>query len=119
VPDTYVTIPEAQGSIHISEDVIAVIAANAVNDVEGVASFSAGTAAELSELICKKNAAKGIRVSFSEESVMVSVSVLVRFGSNITLAGKNVQKAIAAAVEAMTGLKSTVDVHVTGVTFEK
>ena len=119
MPDNYYTITDEKGSINISEDVIAVIASNAVSEVDGVASFSVGAGAELGELIGKKSAAKGIRVSFDENRVEIGVTVMVRFGTSITAVGEKIQKAVTAAVDSMTGLQTVVNVHVSGIAFDK
>lgn len=119
MPDNYFTIADEKGSINISEDVIAVIASNAVSEVDGVASFSAGAGAELGELIGKKPAAKGIRVSFDENRVEIGIAVMVRYGNSIIAVGEKIQKAVTAAVDSMTGLHSVVNVHVSGIVFDK
>ena len=114
--DNYYTISDEKGSINISEDVIAVIASNAVSEVDGIAAFSnaAGT-----ERIGKKTASKGIRVSFEEDRVNIDITVMVRCGTNITGIGEKIQKSVSAAVESMTGLRSAVNVHISGVSFDK
>ncbi len=119
MPDNYITIPDDKGSINISEDVIAVIAGNAVSEVDGIAAFSNAAGTDLGELIGKKSAAKGIRVSFDEGKVSVDVNVLLRYGASITGVAEKAQRAVSAAVESMTGLQPSVNVRVTGVTFEK
>lgn len=119
MPDTYITIPDEKGSIHISEDVIAVIAANAIAEVDGIAAFSNTSGPELGELIGKKSASKGIRVSNRDNQVNVDVTVTARFGVNIAGLGEKAQKAVASAVESMTGLKPMVNVHIAGISFDK
>jgi len=119
MPDTYITIPEEKGSINISEDVIAAIAGRAVGEVEGVSAFSNAAGAELGELIGLRCVTKGIRVGFSDDTVIVDVSVMVRFGMNITAVCEKCQKAVASAVDSQTGLKPVVNVRAAGVSFEK
>lgn len=117
--DNYITLTDEKGTIRISEDVIAVIASNAVSEVDGIAAFSNASGADLGELIGKKSASKGIRVSFAEEQVVVDVSVMLRYGVSIAGIGGKIQKAVAAAVESMTGLKPDVNVLVSGIAFDK
>ena len=117
--DNYYTLTDEKGSINISEDVIAVIAANAVSEVDGIAAFSNAGCAELGELIGKKPVSKGIRVSFDGNSVQIIIGVMLRSGVNITGVGEKIQKAVTAAVESMTGLKASVDVIVSGIAFDK
>ena len=115
MPDTYITIQTEKGSINISEDVITAIALSAISEVEGIAGIS-GAGGDLKS---KRAASKGIRVSFEGETVTVEAAVLVRQGANITAIAEKGQSAVTAAVESTTGLQSVVNVHVTGVAFEK
>ena len=119
MPDTYFTIPDEKGSINISEDVIAAITGNAISEMDGIAAFSNTAGSDLGELIGKKSVSKGIRVSFDEQSISIDVTVMVRYGENITAVCKKAQEAIAVAVDSITGVKPTVNVHVAGVAFEK
>jgi len=119
MPETYITISDEKGSINISEDVIAVISANAVTEVDGIAAFSNICGADLGELIGKKSATKGVRVSFEDGNILIDITAMVRYGTNITAVGEKVQKAVANSVESMIGQKPAVNVHIAGVTFEK
>ena len=119
MPDNYFTITDEKGSIHISEDVITAITANAVSEADGIAGLSNTAGTGLGERITGKTAAKGIRVRFEEACVAIDVSVLVRGGVSIAAAGEKLQKSVAAAVDSMTGLKAEVNVHVAGISFDK
>ena len=44
---------------------------------------------------------------------------MVRYGYAVTVVAKKVQEAVAEAVEDMGGLKARVNVHVTGISFDK
>ena len=57
----YLTHPEELGSIHISEEVLASIAAGAAVEVEGISGLMA--------MAAKKTAAKGVRVAVDEDGV--------------------------------------------------
>ncbi len=116
----YISHPDEMGNIHISEEVLAVIAAAAALEVEGVGSLAANLGSDLAELLGKKNIAKGVRVSMEEGAVVVDISLLVRYGSTVLEVAKQVQDAVANSVEATSGLDvKSVNVHVAGVTFEK
>lgn len=119
MPETYFTITDEKGSIHISEDVIAAITGNALSEMEGIAAFSNSAGSDLGELIGKKPAAKGIRVSFEENTITIDVTVMVRYGENITGTCRKAQEAVALAVDSITGVKPVVNVRVSGVSFEK
>ena len=65
----YISRPDELGNIHICEDVLAVIAAAATLEVEGVGSLSANLSTDLAELLGTKNLAKGVHISVQEESI--------------------------------------------------
>ena len=117
--EAYFTIKDEKGSINISEDVIAAIAGNAISEMDGIAALSNSAAGELGELIGKKSTAKGIRVSFDESTINIDVTVMVRYGENITAACKKAQDAVAVAIDSITGVKPLVNVRVAGVIFDK
>ena len=52
--------------------------------------------------------------------MIIDVIVTVKYGCNIVGVAKNVQENVQSAVQAMTGLEQvTVNVHVSGVVFDK
>lgn len=116
----YISRPDEMGNIHISEEVLAVIAAAAALEVEGVGSLAANLGSDIAELLGKKNMAKGVRVVTEGECVVVDLSLLIRYGFTIMEVARKVQEVVATAVESTTGLTvQAVNVHVGGVTFEK
>ena len=118
--DYWVTAGD-QGTIKISEDVVASIAALAATETEGVGGLAAGLTAEIASLLGKKSQNKGVRVQLAEQdTVGVELSILVEFGKSVGEVALAVQKAVKAAVESMTGLKTAVvNVVVSGVTFDQ
>lgn len=116
----YVSCPDELGSIHISEDVLAVTAAAAALEVEGVGSLAANLGSDIAELFSgRKNLSKGVRVTVAEPGVTVDISLLVKYGSTVQAVAKLAQDAVATAIENATGLTVTaVNVHVAGVTFD-
>ncbi len=117
--DTYFTIADEKGSIHISEDVIAAIAGNAISEMEEIAALSNTAGGDLSELIGIKSVTKGIRVGLEENAIVIDVTVMVRYGENITAVCTKAQDAIAVAVDSITGVKPVVNVRVAGIAFDK
>lgn len=118
--DYWVTAGD-QGTIKISEDVVASIAALAATETEGVGGLAAGLTAEIASLLGKKSQNQGVRVQLGEQdTVGVELSILVEFGKSVGEVALAVQKAVKAAVESMTGLKTAVvNVVVSGVTFDQ
>ena len=118
----YMTLPEENGSINISEEVIAAIAVGAVRDVEGVSGMMTNLGGSVTDLVTKKNAqkgTKGVKIDMTGTALVLDVYLTVKFGTPIPEMAENAQKAVISAVEAMTGCSvGAVNVHVGGVTLE-
>ena len=108
-----------QGSIRISEDVVASIAALAASETEGVSGLYSSVTRDIVSFLSKKNLSKGVRVELGEEdTVKVEISFLALFGHNICEVAKQVQDNVKSQIESMTGLHVVeINVHVGGVTF--
>ena len=105
----YMTPPDEMGCIHISEDVLASIAADAAAEVEGISG--------LMNLATKKTAARGVRLSLVDNAAVIDLYVMVRYGYPIPEVAEKIQNAVSSAVEAMTGCSvEAVNIHVGGVT---
>ena len=116
----YVSRSDELGSIHISEEVLAVIAAAAVLEVEGIGGLAANLGTDLAELLGKKNLSRGIHIQVEDGNVTVDLSILVKYGYTIPDVARAVQEAVAGSVEATSGLTvAAVYVNVGGVVFEK
>ena len=116
----YIVRNQEDGSVSISEDVIAIIAWEAMHEVEGFGGPSAGFSGELAELIGRKNASRGVRITNVEQGVSVDVYITVRFGYSVTKVSRDIQEAISKSVQDMTGVPvSAVNVNVAGIAFDK
>ena len=117
----YVSRSDELGNIHISEEVLAGIAAAAALEVEGVSGLAANLGSDIAELLGgKKNLSKGVHITVEEESVRVDVSILIKYGYTIIDVAKEVQNAVFSAIENTSGLTvECVNVHVLGVTFDR
>lgn len=110
----YLTRAEENGTIHIAEDVIAAIVADAVKDVEGVGASSQNVTEQLSG----KKAVRGVRVEQEGDSVAIDVYLMARYGFAIPEVAQRVQDAVSNAVGGMTGFPvKEVNVHVGGISF--
>ena len=109
------------GSIQISEDVVASIAAMAVLEVEGVCGLSGNLGAELAEMLGKKSLGKGIRITPAEhDSLVIDSNIVVQFGQAIFDLAKSVQDAVKSSVESVTGLTvNQVNVNISGIAITK
>ena len=116
----YVSRSDELGNIHISEEVLAGIAAAAALEVEGVSSLAANLGSDIAELLGKKTLSRGIRLEVAEENVTVDVNILVKYGHTIPEVGRAVQEAVMSSIEATSGLTvEAVNVNVGGVIFDK
>lgn len=113
----YITQVQDNGTVMISEDVVATIVAHAVEEVEGIVSLSTKVGADIAELIGKKAWGKGMKISIAEdESVTVDCNVLIGYGQSVVTVAGAVQDAVTSALEAMTGVKvAAVNVNVCGI----
>lgn len=117
----YMTLPEENGSINISEEVIAAIAVGAVREVEGVSGMMTAMGNSVTDLVNnKKNAqkgAKGVRIDMTGAAMTMDLYLTVEYGHPIPEVAENAQKAVISAVEAMTGCAvEAVNIHVGGMT---
>ena len=103
----YMTLPEENGSINISEEVIAAIAVGAVRDVEGVSGMMTNLGGSVTDLVNnKKNAqksVKGVKIDMTGTALVLDVYLTVQYGHPIPEVAENAQKAVISSVEAMTG----------------
>lgn len=108
------------GEIHIADEVLAIIAGMAASEVEGVKGMTGNLAGDIVELLGRKNLGKGVSVVVGEESVTLTLSIVVTFGSSIVDVSEAVSEKVKSAVETMTGLTvESVNINVTGVDIEK
>ena len=118
--DNYITCREENGSINISEEVISGMVRAAVAEVDGVAGLSNPAGAEIAELIGLKTLPKGVKVQFVDNKIVVDTIITVIYGFNIVEVAKSVQEKVMNAVQATTGIEQAeVNVHVSGIAFEK
>ena len=116
----YVSCPDEMGNIHISEEVLAVIAAAAAREVDGVAGLAGGLSDDLAELVAGKKLSRGVRIQVADETVCVSLAILVKYGYVIPEVGRAVQDAVMSAVENTSGLTvERVNVHISGISFPR
>ena len=118
--DTYITNHTELGDVSISEDVLISIVTAAVAEIKGVSGFSGALGTDISELLGKgKNSLRGVKITSENGTVFVNLLIMVRYGCGVTVVAKKVQEAVCESVEGMTGLNTKVNVHVTGIAFDK
>ena len=115
----YLMQEQESGSVNISEEVIASIAAVSAMEVDGVVTLGSGI--NFAELFSgKKSSSKGVKIAIEESEVVVDVALSVKYGFVIPTIASKVQDNVINAIDSMTGLHvSAVNVHVIGIAFEK
>lgn len=113
----YIKQCQENGSVLISEDVIAMIAAQAISDVDGVMGMSVKPGADISDLISKKAWGKSLKVTIGQDDELyVDCSVIIAYGQSVVTVASAVQESVTAALESMTGVKvAAVNVNVSGI----
>ena len=107
------------GNIHISEEVIAVIAGIAATEGPEVYSLVGNITNEIVSKIGIKSLSKGIKVDMAEDTVTISVTVNLVYGYNIPKTCQAIQERIIQSVESMTGMSvAEVNVNVNDITTE-
>lgn len=108
------------GNVHISEEVIAIVAGVAAADVKGVAGMCTTLTGGIAEFFGKKSHAKGVKIEMTEEHVTIGISITVEYGCKIPDVAWEVQERVKREVENMTGLDVVaVDVYVNGIAIPK
>lgn len=104
------------GTVEISEEVLCTIASVAANEVEGVIGLSASLGGNLKDLLTKKYAGKGITVEMTENGLVITASIVVKFRCNVQDVAMKVQDSILSAIQDMTNYEvSAVNVNVVNV----
>ena len=104
-------------NITYNNEVVAIIAGLAANEVEGIAGMCTVSGSIMSK---NRNVTKGVKVEVGSEEVAVDLYVIVEYGIPIQRAAADAQENVRKAIESMTGLHVVrVDVHVQSVSFEQ
>lgn len=109
----------SKGEIKIADEVVAIIAALAATEVEGVASMAGNITNELIGKLGMKNLSKGVKVDVLEGIVTVSLALNLKYNFSIVEVSARVQEKVKNAIENMTGLEvADVNIKVAGVEME-
>lgn len=113
------TVGKQLGEVKIASDVVAVIAALAATEIDGVHSMAGNITNELIGKFGMKNLSKGVKILMEGGVVRVEMMVVVRYGYSIPEVSGQIQERVSQQIENMTGLTvSEVNVRVAGVNLE-
>ncbi len=111
----YIVKEQENGTVNISEDVIAALAASAVGEVDGIKNPSV-----IEDTKLKKNLTKYVKADCGDDGINIDVNIVVKYGYQIKNVSAAVQDRVSAMVESVSGVKvNCVNVNVTGIAFEK
>lgn len=103
--NTYTIFDEQTvGTVQITDEVIATIAAIAATDVDGVASVGNGITREKAARIGARAIAKAVQVVIDGNEIVAKIIITVSYGSSIPETTRKVQKKVKTTLETMTGL---------------
>ena len=113
----YITQIQENGNVMISEDVIAVIVAHALAEVDGIGSLGSKPGIVIEDFAAKKNWSKSLKILIAEDNtVAIDCSIMVAYGNSVVDVAAAAQQNVTANVESMTGVKvSGVNVNICGI----
>ena len=92
------------GTVQIANDVVAMVAAIAAMEIDGVSAMAGNITNELMSKVGVKKLTKGVRVEVIGKKVIVDLAVTMKYGYNIPATCQKVQLKVKNAIENMTGL---------------
>ena len=98
----------SKGEIKIADEVVAIIAALAATEVEGVASMAGNITNELIGKLGMKYLSKGVKVDVLEGIVTVSLALNLKYNYSIVEVSARVQEKVKNAIENMTGVEVSI-----------
>lgn len=111
---------DSLGEVKIADEVVAIIAALAATEVDGVASMAGNITNEVVGKLGIKNLSKGVKVDVLEGVVTVSLALNIKYNYSIMDVTAKVQDRVKNAVENMTGLEvADVNIKVAGVEMDR
>ena len=118
----YIKNADEKGSINICEDVVAVIAATAAVEVEGVHGLyhSHGKELTTTTVAGRKGISRGVKLIIDGNNVTVDLFIITDLGFSVSEIGTEIQKAVTSAIESAVGANvSAVNVNICGVSLKK
>ena len=104
------------GTVKIADDVVALIAAFAAMEVEGVSGMAGGLDMDTVSRGGMKKLGKTVKVEVTGDGVKADLSIELVYGYNIPETCSKVQSRVSSAIESMTGLEALdVNIRVAGI----
>lgn len=108
------------GTVQVADDVVAMIAALAATEIDGVSSMMGNITNELMSKVGMKKLTKGVKIDIVDQKVIVDLAIVLEYGFNIPKTCQKVQDKVKTSIENMTGLSvSDVNIRIASVTMPK
>ena len=116
----YIINSDEKGSINISEDVVAVIAAVAAAEVEGVHGPFVSYSKDNAGMLGRKGLPKGVKLCIDGDDISIDMNVIVEIGNSVSEVGAQVQRAVMSAIKDAVGVAvKAVNVSICGIALKK
>jgi len=113
---TTVSISTNGGEICIADGVVAMIAALAASETDGVSGVGDTYTSEIMSKVGIHDKTKGVKVAINDGIVKISMAISIKSGKSIPVVSQKVQNKVKSSVETMTGMTvKTVNVRVINV----
>ena len=110
----------SEGSLKVSNEVIAKIAELAAAEISGVATENGKLSVSQSRIGIPPLLNAPVRISVSKEAAVIDVSIVTEQGSKAVNVASAVQESVKSAVQSMTGIPvSKVNVNIVGIKLNK
>ena len=110
---------QPNGSLKISQDVIATITKYAADEIDGIHSLAASRL-PLKNIGKKSITTKPVLINLNDDVAVIDISVIVNAGCKIRTVAEQLQNAVKESVQTMCGIRvSKVNIHVEGIHFEE
>src|SRR5690606_32068291 len=95
------------GNIHVSNDVVAVLAGSAALDCYGLVGMASRKQLKdgIAELLGRENLSRGVEVRIDHEQVTIDLHIVVSYGTKISEVAHNVQSKVKYVMNEVIGLR--------------
>ncbi|MTI47715.1 Asp23/Gls24 family envelope stress response protein [Sporosalibacterium faouarense] len=109
------------GTIFIDDSVLATVAGLSAMECYGLVGMSNRSAADgLVELLRKEHLTRGVKVETENDSIVISLYIVVQFGTKISVVANNIIEKVRYNIENLTGMKvKKININVEGVRVQK
>ena len=108
------------GTISMGKEVVSKIASQAALECYGLVGMASKNKYGIVELLSRSNGSRGIEVNIENGVIEIEISVIVQYGTKVSVVADNIIERVKYYVENQTGLKvSKIGINVQGVRIQK